>query len=114
MTDSTNPALCRFDALAVGSVTECVATIDGDTTSLLLMRGGDDSVHAFHNVCPHAGRSLNWAPGRFLIEDGMLICAAHGASFRIPDGDCVLGPCRGERLSEVPVVVVDGEVRLRN
>ena len=92
-------------------MTEAAATLADGPASLLLMRAGD-SVRAFHNVCPHAGRPLNWAPGRFLIEHGLLICAAHGASFRIPDGQCVLGPCRGQQLAEVAVQVVDGEVRL--
>lgn len=92
-------------------MTEVAASLADGPASLLLMRGGD-TVRAFHNVCPHAGRPLNWAPGRFLIENGLLICAAHGASFRMPDGHCVLGPCRGQQLAEVAVQVVEGEVRL--
>ena len=111
MTDSTPAFLCRLDAVVDGGVTEVAATLADGPASLLLMRSGD-AVRAFHNVCPHAGRPLNWAPGRFLIENGLLICAAHGASFRIPDGQCVLGPCRGQQLAEVGVAIVEGEVRV--
>lgn len=110
MTDS--PAvLARFEDLNDRGVTEVQAVLGGQSESLLLLRAGD-SVRAFHNVCPHAGRPLNWAPGRFLVESGLLICAAHGASFSIPEGRCVLGPCRGQSLAEVAVCVEAGEVRL--
>lgn len=76
---------------------------------LLLTRVGD-AVHAFHNACPHAGRRLDWAPGRFLIEHGHLVCAAHGAVFELDTGACVGGPCRGAGLRRIPVHVEGGEV----
>jgi nitrite reductase/ring-hydroxylating ferredoxin subunit len=79
---------------------------------LVLTRQGQH-VAAFHNECPHAGRRLDWAPGQFLIENGLLLCAAHGATFRVESGQCAGGPCRGVGLRSVPVEVVDGEVRLR-
>nr|WP_282453018.1 Rieske (2Fe-2S) protein [Lysobacter sp. CAU 1642] len=92
-------------------VTEVHAELADGPASLVVGRQGQGAV-AYLNICPHAGRSLNWAPGRFLIEDGLLICAAHGASFRLDDGHCVLGPCRGASLSALPVEVRDGEVYL--
>lgn len=111
MTDTSAPALCRLDDVPDGGVREVSVAVDGDMSSLVVLRQGA-RVTAFHNVCPHAGRPLNWAPGRFLVEGGLLICAAHGASFTIPDGLCVGGPCRGSSLRGVPVRQVDGELRL--
>ncbi|HPW13843.1 MAG TPA: Rieske (2Fe-2S) protein, partial [Thermomonas sp.] len=62
---------------------------------------------------PHAGRRLDWAPGKFLrAKDGMLVCAAHGASFELANGVCVAGPCRGESLRAVAVEVRDGGISL--
>lgn len=90
---------------------ELVTEVGGEPESLLLLRRGD-SVRAFLNICPHAGRRLDWAPGRFLFDAGMLVCAAHGACFGVPDGVCVSGPCRGEQLKEVPVVLQDGAIHL--
>ncbi|MDZ4350653.1 MAG: Rieske 2Fe-2S domain-containing protein [Xanthomonadaceae bacterium] len=87
------------------------AMIDGEPQSVVLTRVGDD-VAAFLNVCPHAGRRLDWAPGRFLFEQGELICAAHGARFRPTTGACVGGPCRGASLTPVAVAVQDGVVFL--
>ena len=80
-------------------VSETHVMIDGFNQSVLLLRKGD-TVRAFLNLCPHAGRPLDIAPGRFIVEDGYLICAAHGACFTIPDGECVAGPCRGQSLVE--------------
>ncbi len=104
--------LIALDTLKDGELAEVEATIDGDAESLILYRTGD-RVRAWLNVCPHAGRRLDWAPGQFLkSKDGLLVCAAHGASFELDNGDCVAGPCRGDSLRAVDVVVVDGEVRL--
>ncbi len=81
-----------------------------DSDSLIVYRDGDD-VRAWHNVCPHAGRRLDWAPGKFLLgKDGLLICAVHGATFELQRGECVAGPCRGQSLRAVAVAIVDGEV----
>ena len=111
VTQDHSAVLAKVQDIPEGGVIECQATVAGAVADLLLMRAGE-SVRAFHNVCPHAGRSLNWAPGKFLIESGLLICAAHGASFSIPEGRCVLGPCRGQALSEVAVEISGEEVLL--
>jgi nitrite reductase/ring-hydroxylating ferredoxin subunit len=103
--------LCRIDQISDGGALEVTAEVDGHAESLVLLRAGS-LVQGFFNICPHAGRLLNWAPGRFLVEDGAVICAAHGASFRIPDGVCIGGPCRGQRLREVALRLDEGAVRL--
>ena len=85
----------------------------GDAESLILHRDGD-VVRAWLNVCPHAGRRLDWAPGRFLkSKAGELVCAVHGATFELQGGVCVAGPCRGDSLRAVAIEIVDGDVRLR-
>jgi len=79
--------------------------------SVLLTRI-DGAVRAFHNECPHAGRRLDWAPGRFLIEGRSVICAAHGATFDIGSGACLGGPCRGTGLTPIAIAVEDGKVMI--
>lgn len=104
--------LLPLDRIPDGGFAETEVTVDGDAESLLLYRDGDH-VRAWLNICPHAGRRLDWAPGQFLkSKDGLLICAAHGASFELERGECVAGPCRGEALRAVPVSVRDGQVLL--
>lgn len=104
--------LLTLERLADDAFAAVEATLDGDAESLLLYRQGDQ-VRAWLNVCPHAGRRLDWAPGQFLrSKDGLLVCAAHGASFELVGGQCVAGPCRGDALRAVPVVVRGGAVWL--
>jgi nitrite reductase/ring-hydroxylating ferredoxin subunit len=104
-------SLLALDDLPDRGLLEVEADLDGVAESLILYRDGDD-VRAWLNICPHAGRRLDWAPGKFLLsKDGLLVCAAHGASFELREGACVAGPCRGESLRAVAVSVVDGQVR---
>ena len=111
--DQACGALAKLDDLQPGSLSAADATIGGDAESLILHRDAGGGVRAWLNVCPHAGRRLDWAPGQFLVgKDGLLVCAVHGASFELGGGTCVGGPCRGDRLKPVAVHCVDGEVRL--
>lgn len=116
--------LVRVDALPQRTPIDLDAVIEGigehgaDTTGdpdpLIVYRDGDE-VRVWLNVCPHAGRRLDWAPGKFLVgKDGSLICAAHGATFETKRGECVAGPCKGQSLRAIPVTVIDGEVRIRS
>lgn len=109
-----NPAvLARLSELPEGQPVAVDASIDGEPDSLILFREGD-MVRAWRNICPHAGRRLDWSPGQFLrSKEGLLICAVHGASFKLSQGgECVAGPCKGQSLSPVGVSVVDGHVWL--
>lgn len=104
--------LIAMDAIEEGGFAEVEAVLAGDAESLILHRSGD-GVRAWLNVCPHAGRRLDWAPGKFLLsKEGLLVCAAHGASFELVGGECVAGPCRGASLRAVEVAIEDGQVYL--
>ena len=111
--DQQPGVLLRFDQLEDGALHETEALLEGsDAESLILLREGD-RVRAWLNVCPHAGRRLDWAPGKFLKDkQGRLVCAVHGATFELGEGNCVAGPCRGDRLRAVALQVRDGRVFL--
>ena len=108
---SVSKTLCLIDAIEDGKA--LAVDVDSSTGgfSLILLRKGEH-VYAYHNECPHAGRRLDWAPGRFLIDGGFLICAAHGAMFGIESGRCFSGPCVGNGLVPVAVTVRDEQVCL--
>ncbi len=109
---STPVELVPLDALPDQGFHAAEAVIDGDAEPLILYRDGGQ-VRAWLNVCPHAGRNLDWAPGQFLKSgDGHLVCAVHGAAFELQGGCCVSGPCKGDALRAVPVRVEDGKVVL--
>lgn len=109
---TTKDPLIRLDDWPDSDFAEAEGLIEGIHSSILLHRDGE-IVRGYLNTCPHAGRRLDWAPGQFLAtKDGLLVCAAHGASFRMNDGECVAGPCRGEALLSVALEVRDGAVFL--
>jgi nitrite reductase/ring-hydroxylating ferredoxin subunit len=71
----------------------------------------EDRVYAYRNLCPHAGRFLNWKEDAFLTRDRSLImCAGHGALFDPKNGACVAGPCPGQSLESLQVKIESGEV----
>ena len=73
-----------------------------------VIRQGDD-VFAYQNFCVHVGHPLNWSPNKFLTKDkSAIICASHGATYRIDTGDCFAGPGRGKTLRKVEVSLRDG------
>jgi nitrite reductase/ring-hydroxylating ferredoxin subunit len=75
----------------------------------VLRRGG--AVTGYVDSCPHAGWPLAMFDDRYLTRDGKhLLCAGHGALFRLDDGVCIAGPCLGELLSSWPVRIVAGFV----
>jgi nitrite reductase/ring-hydroxylating ferredoxin subunit len=79
--------------------------------SVLLTRSGGD-IAAFHNRCPHAGYPLQHADGRVLVQQGRyLVCGAHGASYELRTGACAGGPCNGDALTRIAIVVKRGEIR---
>jgi nitrite reductase/ring-hydroxylating ferredoxin subunit len=109
--NATAPAamLCRLDDIPDGGVLG-VDPPDPQGEPLLLSRRGN-AVQAWLNICPHAGRRMDYAPGLFLVKGGKLTCAVHGATFALDEaGLCVIGPCRGQSLLAVPVQVHGGMV----
>jgi nitrite reductase/ring-hydroxylating ferredoxin subunit len=105
--------LARVDALADPCAIVVDIEHDGWRHSLILTRRGE-AVAAFRNKCPHAGYPLQRADGRIVVQEGRyLVCGAHGASFVLDDGQCAGGPCNGDPLERVGVVVADGVVFTR-
>ncbi len=75
-----------------------------------VVRQGED-IYAYENVCMHVGHALNWQPDRFLTKDkSAIICASHGATYKIESGLCIAGPCPGKKLRSLEACVRDGKV----
>lgn len=76
-------------------------------TNIFVVRHGA-RVRAFVDSCPHAGAPLEMEPDQFLdLTRGYVLCSLHGAHFDPADGTCVLGPCRGRRLTAYPIRIQD-------
>lgn len=68
-------------------------------TSVLLVRGRDDVIRAFHNICPHRGNKLVWQDDPFQEVAGsapLLYCRFHGWRFDL-DGS-LIKPSRQDLL----------------
>jgi nitrite reductase/ring-hydroxylating ferredoxin subunit len=64
---------------------------------------------AYLNLCRHLPIPLD-AASRTFLRDGLLECATHGARYRIEDGLCVAGPCRGTSLYALEVHIENSNV----
>lgn len=70
-------------------------------------------LYAYVNRCAHVGIELDWMEGEFFDLSGLyLICATHGAIYVPDSGQCVGGPCKGQRLESLSVLERNGIVFL--
>ncbi len=100
--------LCQLNAIPDPGSRGFSIEINGHTREIMVLRR-NDRVYGYLNSCPHTGASLDWQPGQFLnLDNTLIICAVHGAEFRIEDGYCVGGPCDGDALTAV-TLGMDGE-----
>jgi nitrite reductase/ring-hydroxylating ferredoxin subunit len=71
----------------------------------------DGEYHGYINSCPHTGVNLEWQEDRFLDMDKSFIqCSTHDALFEIDTGLCIAGPCVGDRLTPVELVIEDSRI----
>jgi nitrite reductase/ring-hydroxylating ferredoxin subunit len=99
--------LCRTEDIPEGGSRGFPPPPGGFHGLFAIRRGG--TVVVYVNACPHLGLPLDWVPGHFLSADGdRIVCATHGAEFRIDDGECLHGPCYGDRLDSVMIQIKDG------
>jgi nitrite reductase/ring-hydroxylating ferredoxin subunit len=96
---------------------------EGSTVKFSFPRGGrtvegfaarfQGRVVAYENVCRHIPISIDYDDNQFFTPDGRhFICQTHGAVYDPLTGKCVRGPCPGERLFPLPVLVDGGAVWL--
>ena len=80
------------------------------TVSLFIVHK-DGAYRAYINSCPHTGINLEWQEDQFLDMDNMYIqCSTHDALFEIDNGTCIAGPCVGDHLQAVKLVIEDGHI----
>ena len=104
--------LCRLAEIGDRDSRAFTIVSNGAAREIFAVRLGNE-VFAYVNVCPHRQMPLNWKPDVFLAYDkSRILCTMHGATFDIRQGHCVGGPCPGQSLESVPIVIEDGMVRL--
>jgi nitrite reductase/ring-hydroxylating ferredoxin subunit len=104
--------LDQTTAVADGSCKEYTLTVNGQAVDVFIVHYRGE-FFAYRNLCPHTGISLNWQPDQFLdVPQQHIQCSTHGALFRIEDGYCEWGPCRGQSLTPFTLAQRDGQLIL--
>ena len=108
----TTLPLCHLDDIENGGSIGLIAKINDLRTALLIVRQNDQAF-VYVNVCPHTGAPLDFEPGQFMnFDHSFIMCAMHGAIFRIEDGFCIQGPCVGKSLTPIASEVRERQVWL--
>jgi len=108
-------AVCRTSDISDSQAAGFVLLLKEPTGSvqpwpILVTRKGN-SYFGFENACPHQGMRLDAQPGQFLDRDAnFLTCGHHRAQFDLDTGHCFIGPCQGQHLKSIPLVIDDGDV----
>jgi 3-phenylpropionate/trans-cinnamate dioxygenase ferredoxin subunit len=95
--------VCALSDLAVDQPRQAV--LDG--VAVVLVRGGDDAVHALDDRCSHGEVSLSEG----FAADGCIECWAHGGAFDLATGAATQLPAF-EPVAVFDTRVVDGDVYL--
>lgn len=104
--------LDQTTAVAAGTCKEYTLTVHGRAVDVFVVHYRGE-FFAYRNRCPHTGISLNWQPDQFLdISHQRIQCSTHGALFRIDDGYCEWGPCRGQSLMPLTLAQREGQLIL--
>lgn len=108
MSDFKGKVLCRLDDIPDGG-SKGFEIGEGPQAFEFFVARKEERLYAYENSCPHTGGPLDWTPDRFIDkESGHILCATHGALFRLETGQCLVGPCIGDWLRALRVSI-DGE-----
>lgn len=105
--------ICALDQLSdPGSFGFEIALEDQIINGFVVLQDG--AVYAYRNSCPHTGAPLDWVEHQFLDADEVFIqCAVHDARFVIDSGECIAGPCPGEKLKPLKVRIDQQNIYLQ-
>ena len=102
--------ICSVNDLEEIDSREFPLDIQGTPSTGFLVRTPERIV-AYKNQCPHAGVELNWHENKFLdFFQCNIQCTLHGALFNIDDGFCTWGPCQGQSLKPIDIIIEDGRI----
>ena len=108
MSDAVRRILCRLADIPDGG-SKGFEIGEGPTSFEFFIARKGARIYAYENSCPHTGGPLDWTPDRFIDGDsGHILCATHGALFRVETGECLAGPCVGDWLRALRVSI-DGK-----
>jgi nitrite reductase/ring-hydroxylating ferredoxin subunit len=114
LNSQTGIRLCRLEDIPDGDSRGFDPFRQGHDSMLVVRQGR--ALHAWRDSCPHiSGVPMAWRKNAYLnAARDRIVCSAHGALFDIATGVCTLGPCLGQSLEALTVVLdADDEIYLR-
>lgn len=100
--------ICKINEIEEGAAK---AFSVNDLSIFAVKKAGE--IYVYLNQCPHLSVELEWQEDQFLDPDGTLIqCSTHGALFLIESGQCISGPCAGDKLTQLTIHVNNDDVFL--
>ena len=67
----------------------------------------ENDLYAVENRCPHWSTPFFTDEGvrtEIVVEGSLLVCPLHGAHFELASGQCVGGPCVGDKIEVFDVI----------
>ena len=102
--------ICNLDHFKTSLSKEFMLQKDNVSKDAFLIHV-ENNHYAYLNSCPHTGVNLNWQKEQFFSLDGLFLqCSTHGALFEPNSGTCVRGPCVGEKLQALKLVIEDDSI----
>ena len=102
--------IAKVEDVAPGSVKKFRLICQKYRIDAFLINDGGN-FFAYVNRCRHMTTPLDFIRDEFLSEDRRhLMCYTHGALYETHTGLCIAGPCKGESLFRLPLLVDRGEV----
>lgn len=109
----SDEVLCQLADIPDGQALEFSYKYGDEVREIFIQRQGAE-VYAYENSCPHAYLPLNMKAGIFTEKSGKyFMCQNHGALFDIKSGQCLGGPCSGQRLTKIDIDLKDGAIIAR-
>ena len=102
--------VCALAEVADGGSRVVAFPAAGKAFSLIVVRTGN-RVFGYVNRCAHLQVELNLLDDHAVeVNEQTIVCQYHYAAYRFEEGYCIAGPCQGESLTPVSLMVRAGRV----
>lgn len=120
MADATldSPAFARVLLTALSPLQVVIVPMPTDERGrpreAMVLLDHEGQPRAYINRCKHVPIPLDGGSRVFFSSDQTaLLCGTHGARYRLNDGYCFAGPCRGASLDPIDLRIEGGVIELR-
>jgi len=100
--------LCSLDQFKHSQI-EPDALLSNDHAFIVIKHRG--KIFVYKNSCPHLNKRLS--SQRLTILDAgqdFIQCTRHNALFTLSQGECIKGPCYGQKLEKVAHIIRDNYI----